>query len=245
VRYLELADALRERALLDRPPGGALPSEAELGREFQVSRVTVRRALEQLRREGIVTSRQGAGWFVAHDPVRQPLGRVTTIEAALEAAGALARREVVEFGFEAASATIAADLALDAGSDVLRVKRIVLADNAPFAVVTVWVPGDLGADLSRADVARAPFYDLLPLHGIALGRALQTVDADALDVVDAQLLGVPAGTPVLLCRRVTYTVDDRPVLASEHRYPSGRTHLEIEFPSVAFELPRDVGALNG
>jgi hypothetical protein len=48
--------------------------------------------------------------------------------------------------------------------------------------------------------------------------------------------------PVLVCRRVTYSADGRPVLSSEHRYPSGRTHLEIEFPSVAFEAPKNAGA---
>jgi GntR family transcriptional regulator len=246
VRYLDLADTLRARlAVGNHAPGGGLPSEAQLGREYAASRVTVRRALEVLRSEGLVTSRQGAGWFVALDPVRQPLGRITTIEAALEAAGAVAQRDVVEFRFEPAPAAVAADLAVATGTDVLRVKRVVRADGEPFAVVTVWVPGALGADLSRADVERASFYDLLPLRGIALGRATQTIDADALDATDAHLLGVAAGTPVLVCRRTTFTTDGRPALSSEHRYPSGRTHLEIEFPSVAFSEVRELGARAG
>jgi DNA-binding GntR family transcriptional regulator len=189
-----------------------------------------------------VTSRQGAGWFVAFDPVRQPLGRITTIEAALEAAGAVARRDIVEFRFEAAPAGVANSLSVPPGAEVLRVKRVVRADGAPFAVVTVWVPGDLGADLSRADVERSPFYDLLPLRGVELGRATQTIDAGALDAPDARLLDVETGTPVLVCHRVTYAADGRAVLASEHLYPSGRTHLEIEFPSVAFAAPKNAGA---
>jgi GntR family transcriptional regulator len=243
VRYLELADALRARlAVGNHAAGGALPSESALGREYAVSRVTVRRALELLRAEGLVSSRQGAGWFVALDPVRQPLGRITTIEAALEAAGSLATRDVVEFGFEPAPAAVASTFAIDPAAHVLRVKRVVRADGEPFAVVTVWVPADLGADLSRADVERSPFYDLLPLRGVELGRARQTVDADALDATDARLLDLAPGIPVLVCRRTTYTADGRAVLASEHRYPSGRTHLEIEFPSVAFEAPKNAGA---
>ena len=119
-------------------------------------------------------------------------------------------------------------------------KRVVRADGEPFAVVTVWVPGDLGADISRADVERAPFYDLLPLRGVDLGRAKQSIDADAADADDARLLGVTVASPVLVCRRVTYAADGRPALSSEHRYPSGRTHLEIEFPSVAFDAPTNV-----
>jgi DNA-binding GntR family transcriptional regulator len=244
MRYLDLADALRARvAVGNHAAGGALPSEAQLGREYGASRVTVRRALELLRAEGLVSSRQGAGWFVALDPVRQPLGRITTIEAALEAAGAEARRDIVEFRFEPATAEVAGSLGIPAGADVLRVERVVRADGEPFALVTVWVPGDLGADLSRADVERSPFYDLLPVRGVELGRAVQTIDAAALDDRDAQRLGVAPGSPTLVCRRVTYAADGRAVIASEHRYPSGRTHLEIEFPSVAFEK-KVIGADN-
>ena len=113
-----MADGLRARlAHGDVAAGGALPSEAELGAQWSASRVTVRRALERLRDEGLVTSRRGSGWFAAHDPVRQPLGRITTVEAALEAAGAHPERRVLEFAFEPASPTVAAALELQASGD--------------------------------------------------------------------------------------------------------------------------------
>ena len=234
VRYLDVADALRARlASGEYGPGGALESEADLGRELAASRVTVRRALELLRSEGLVSSRRGSGWFVALDPVRQPLGRVTTVEAALEAAGALPERRVLEFGFEHASAEVAAALDLAPGGDVLRVRRLSLADGEPFAIVTVWVSGELGAHLSRSEVERATFYDLLPLRGVELGRATQTIGADLATDDDANLLGVAPSAPLLVCSRVTRDAAGAPVLVSEHRYPASRTHFEIEFPSVA------------
>ena len=234
MRYLDVAATLRERlASGEHGPGGSLESEAELGRLLGASRVTVRRALELLRSEGLVTSRRGSGWFVALDPVRQPLGRVTTVEAALEAAGARPSRRVLEFGFEIASAAVAADLGLTAGADVLRVRRLSLADGEPFAIVTVWVSGDLGAPLSRSDVEHATFYDLLPLRGIELGRVTQTIGAGLATPEDARLLGVETGDPLLVCTRITRTTDGAPVLASEHRYAAARTRFEIEFPSVA------------
>jgi GntR family transcriptional regulator len=157
VRYLELADAIRARvAAGDVGPGGALASEAELSREYGASRVTVRRALDQLRREGLVISRRGSGWFAALDPVRQPLGRVTTVEAAVEAAGARPSRRILSFAFVAAPAPVAGALGLRDDADVLRVERVNTADDEPFAFVTVWVRGDLGAGLSRAPRERAP-----------------------------------------------------------------------------------------
>jgi GntR family transcriptional regulator len=230
VRYLDLADALRARiAARDVGAGGALSGELDLAREYGTSRVTVRRALDLLRREGLVTSRRGAGWFAAVDPVRQPLGRVTTVEAAVEAAGARPGRKILAFGFVEATVPVADALGIERGAEVLRVERVNLADDEPFALVTVWVRGAVGADVSRADVERATFYDLLPLRGVELASAQQTITAEIAVAAVAKRLACPTGSPLLVCRRVTHDVTGAPVLVSEHRYPADRTTFEIDF----------------
>ena len=238
MRYLDLAEALRER--IAGGVTGALPSEAELGREYGVSRVTVRRALELLRDEGLVTSRRGIGWFVAVDPVRQALGRVTTVEAALEAAGARAERRILEFVFEPAPADVAKTLDLPADGEVLRATRLNLADGEPFAVVTVWVAAALGANLSRAEVERSTFYDLLPLQGVEPGRVVQTITAVAADRTTANRLAVAVGAPILAVQRVTYDRHGDAVIVAEHRYAAHLTALEVEFPT-----PTNPGARHG
>jgi GntR family transcriptional regulator len=227
VRYLDLADELRSRIV--RGATGALPSESSLAAELGVSRVTVRRALELLRAEGLVHSRRGAGWFVTVDPVRQPLGRVTTVEGALEAAGAEPSRRVLEFRFEPASAGVAKTLGLAADAEVLRVTRLELADGEPFAIVTVWLTGGVGAGLSRADVERSTFTDLLPLQGVEPARVTQSITAIAAERTDAARLGVPAGAPLLACRKVTYDRTGLAVMMSDHRYAAHRTVFEVEF----------------
>jgi GntR family transcriptional regulator len=234
MRYLDLATELRNRiAGGDVGPGGALPSEATLGRNFGVSRVTVRRALELLRDEGLVASRHGSGWFVAVDPVLQVVGRFSTVEAALEAAGRTATREVLEFAFEPAPPEVAQALALGGHTEVLRVRRLNRAGKDPFALVTVWVPAHLGAHLSRADVERATFYDLLPLAGVEPARAVQVVTADTASPDDATRLEVPEGSALLVCRRTTSDREGHPLIVSEHRYPAHLTSFEVELPSVA------------
>jgi GntR family transcriptional regulator len=189
----------------------------------------VRRALDLLRQEGLVVSRRGAGWFVAVDPVRQPLGRVTTVEAAVEAAGSRPGRRVMTFGFLPAPPAVATALRVDAAAEALRVERVNLADDEPFAFVIVWVRADLGADVSRADVERSPFYDLLPVRGVELTHAHQTITAELADAAIARALGCATGDPLLLVRRVTFDASGAPALYSEHRYPSERTAFEIEF----------------
>jgi len=225
IRYQEIADELRERAQ-DASPGSVLPSEAEMSAEFGVSRVTVRRALEMVRDEGLIAARQGFGWFVATEPVRQSLGSLATIESHLEGVGKLSERKIEEFAFEKPPQRVAQILG---ASQVLRVKRVNLADGVPFAVVTVWCPAELGASLSRRDVERRPFYELLDIE---LRGATQTIGADLAGEVDADLLGVPTGSPVLRCQRVTTAVTGEPVLVSEHLFPAHRTEFVVDLPQA-------------
>jgi len=225
IRYQEIADELRDRAR-SGAPGSVLPSESELSAEFSASRVTIRRALELVREEGLIDARQGFGWFVATEPVRQSLERLGTIEAHLEQSGREAERQIEEFAFVTPPARVQRQLGVD---QVLRVKRVNLADGQPFAVVTVWCPAELGRTLSREDVEQRPFYELL---GVELHGATQTIGADSAQATDAELLDVPVGSPVLRCLRVTTDIDRNPVLMSEHIFPAHRTEFVVDLPHV-------------
>lgn len=227
IRYRLIADELRERVRSGRYAAGRLlPSEAELGSEFGASRVTVRRALEVLRDESVVDARQGFGWFVAQDPLQQDLGHLATIEAQLANSGIRPARRVLEFELVEASGRVRAVLGK---GRVVRVKRLNLADGEPFAVVTVWCPARLGERLSVADVEASSFYELIE---VPLSGAVQTIGADAASPDDAELLGVPAGSPVLRCERTTSDLQGRAVLLSEHVFPAHRTEFVVELPHV-------------
>ncbi|MDO9176520.1 MAG: GntR family transcriptional regulator [Actinomycetota bacterium] len=225
IRYQEIAHTMRDR-VHEVGPGHVLPSESDLSAEFGVSRVTVRRALETLRDEGLVESRQGFGWFVATAPLQQQLTRLDTIERQLEERGVHPERQILEFAFVAAPPHVAERLGC---TQVLRVKRRNLADGAPFAVVTVWCPAELGEHLSRRDVERKPFYELL---GVALRGATQTIGAAAASASDAALLEVPVDSPVLRCERLTTTEAGQPILLSEHIFPAHRTEFVVELPQA-------------
>ncbi|HEC08884.1 MAG TPA: GntR family transcriptional regulator [Acidimicrobiales bacterium] len=223
IRYRQIAGELARRLESDStPPGGLLPSEAELGREFGVSRVTVRRALESLREEGLVASRQGFGWFRAAEPVRQTLARLGTIEDQLEASGLTSERKVLSFAFVSPPGPVAEILG---EGQVLEVRRLHLADSRPFGLVTVWCPDDLGREISRADVERHSFVDLLD---VSFGGATQTIGASLAGGDDAELLGVAETSPVLWARRVTRDSLGRPVLVAEHVFAAHLTEFVVE-----------------
>ncbi len=225
IRYQEIAEELRNR-FADAPVGSVLPSESEMSAEFEASRVTIRRALELIRDDGLIAARQGFGWYIAGEPVRQSLGSLGTIESQVEGVGKLSERKIEEFAFEDAPERVRKILGVD---QVLRVKRVNLADGEPFAVVTVWCPADLGAALSRRDVERRPFYELLDVE---LRGATQTIGADLASAADASLLGVPVGAPLLRCQRVTTDQAGRALLLSEHVFPAHRTEFVVELPQA-------------
>jgi len=223
IRYQEIAQVLKER-IAAVGAGHVLPSESDLSTEFGVSRVTVRRALETLRDERLVESRQGFGWYSATAPLQQRLTQLETIERQLEERGMRPQRQIIEFAFVAAPSHVAEKLHCE---QVLRVKRVNRADGDPFAVVTVWCPAELGNGMSRRDVERRPFYELL---GISLRGATQTIGAAAASTEDAALLEVPAGSPVLRCERLTTSIAGEPILLSEHIFPAHRTEFVVDLP---------------
>lgn len=225
IRYQQIADELRG-VVGEVGPGGLLASESALSKRFNASRVTVRKALDLLRDEGLIDSRQGFGWFAATEPVPQRLNSLTTIESQLGERGMRAARRVLEFAFVDSTPRVAEVLGCE---QVLRVKRLNLANGSPFAVVTVWCPADHGHQLSRREVEAKPFYELL---NVQLRGATQTIVADAATVDEAALLSVPVGSPVLRCERVTTDTHGHPVLLSEHVFAGLRTQLVVDLPNA-------------
>ncbi|GAB2692396.1 GntR family transcriptional regulator [Thalassiella azotivora] len=231
-RFSRLAHELRERiALGELGDSGALESEAELGRRYGVSRVTVRRALEVLRDEGLVESRRGAGWFVTGSSFHQRLamGTFRHAESAIAEAGAVVDRDVVRFGYEPLPAAQAAALRLQEGADALRSRSVRSVDGVPLDVATEWVPAAYAGAISRADAQRTGIWETLQRGGQRIGTVRQSITAGVTTDDDADLLHVTAGTPVLLVRRLALSAQDAPLALSDHRYLAHRFTLEVEF----------------
>ncbi len=231
IRYRDIAQALRTDVEAgDVGSGNALPSESALSRRFSASRVTVRKALDLLRDEGLISSRQGSGWFVAVDPLRQSLGRLGTIEAQLTASNRSSERDVFGFAFTDPPPWV---VAIIGDQPVLEVQRMNLADGQPFARVTVWVPQELGQHLTRAQVQDSPIYDVL---GVELGDTTQTIGAAIVGEADAARFDIAPGSPVLVCTRVTNSATGEPVLVSEHVFPAHLTEFVVDLAQVASSM---------
>lgn len=233
LRYRQVADAIRQRVGAGEYASGALETEAELGRIYAVSRITVRKALELLRQEGILISRKGSGWRVAVDPLRQVLGSFPTVEAALLDDGHDFKRRILQFSYEHPPPDIARRLILAEGQDALLVRRLNYADEHVFDLVTTWVPANIAGPLSRTDVESHGVYGSLRQHGILIGEVLQTITAAIAAPDAARLLGIHADSPILVVEQMTTDPAGRPIKLSQHRYPAHRMHLEVRIAAGA------------
>ncbi len=231
-RYVAIAEDLHDQIRGRHfAPGEYLPSEAALSQHYQVSRITVRKALERLRDELIVESRQGSGWFVAFRPLEQTLGSFGTIEEQLAEKGVTPRRKVLSSTRVTARGRLEEILG---SGEFLEVRRLNLVDEIPFARVTVWLPAAMAEGFSLRSFEEHSFYDLLsrsPLLRRPLVSARQTIAATAISARDAALLNVPTGSPALMCERITFDLAGLPVLFSEFVFPGSRTQFVTDLTS--------------
>jgi DNA-binding GntR family transcriptional regulator len=231
LRYLRIAAELRRLVTSGEiAPGRLLPSESELAEEHRASRVTIRKALAQLKHDGIVDSRQGFGWYVVAAPLRQSLRDLTTIERQIRAAGREPSRELVHFAFRPTPPALTGVLTTEAVLEITRIDRI---DGQPFATATVWVRADLAAGLSPGALERRPLSEQL---GVELGGATQTITAVSSTKQDSGLLGVPEGAPLLRVERTTWDADGRRILRSDARYNPLLTELVADSPPARHDL---------
>jgi len=242
-RWSVLAQDLRERiALGDVGESGELESEAGLGARYGVSRVTVRRALELLRDEGLISSRRGSGWFVVGASFRQQLalGTFRHAASAVAEAGGRTTRRVVEFGYRATPEPTAGLLGLGTDAECLFSRSVRLVDGIPLDVVTEWVPAESAGSISRDDAEHDGIWQTLQRAGRVVETVRQTITAGVATTSDAGALDVGKGSPLLLVRRLAIAADGHPLALSDHRYLAHRFALEVEFhgwTSAAAEPP--------
>jgi len=215
--YLRLQHGLRQ--LIEQGTlavGEALPSERDLAAALDVSRVTVRKALQGLVRDGLLTQRRGAGNFVAV-PVEQPLSRLTSFSEDMRARGLTPSVVWLERTQGVATPREAMALNLSPGTGVSRLHRLRRADDRPMAVELATVPRCFLDDPNRVQDS---LYATLAKSGFHPGRALQHIRAEVLAAQMAELLEVPPGSAALYIERQSFLASGVPVEFTRSHYRS-------------------------
>jgi GntR family transcriptional regulator len=218
----------------DLAAGVRLPPERRLAASLGVSRMTVRQALGELERDGLlrrVVGRAG-GTFVRESSVGRGSPDAVGLSALLRRRGLASGVEVISAGVEPARRRTAAALGIARNERVVVVVRLRLAGGKPLAIERSSFPARLFPDLEDMDVGGS-LYGLMDAgFGLRPTRAVEQLETAAARPSDARILGVRRGEPVLLVERVGYAADDTAVEFSRDRFRGDRTRIVIESSPV-------------
>ena len=186
-------------------PGARVESEFELMAHYGVSRATIRQALGQLVAEGYLEIRRGLGTFVATPKMEQGLGGFYSFSREIEARGMRPGTRVLGIGVEGASRTVATALGVDAGTPVVALRRLRLADEEPLITETSYLPAARFPDLESRDLEQRRLYDTLASdYGVRPMRAHEVFEPVLLTADEASLLHKHRGDPALVVERTTF-----------------------------------------
>ncbi len=229
--YHQLYEILRQTITRGEwQPDDILPSELELMERYQVSRITVRQALDQLVNEGLIYRQRGRGTFVAHPPVEQALTRIISFTEDMRQRGFIPGTQVLSAELIPASPEIAGQLQVEPGEMLARLERLRLADNEPMSLeesllVHRYCPGIL-----NHNYAATPLREALEQHyNLQLVRARQSIRAIVAPRKLAEQLAIPPNSALLYIERISYSQHGVPVefLRLYHRGDRYVLHNEL------------------
>ena len=235
VKYHSIRDEIRD-LIADLDVGEALPPERALATELGVSRMTLRRAIDELAREGLITRRQGAGTFVAEPKVAPSLA-ATSFSQDMRERGLVPSSRTLSIEELLAGPQLARRLELSPSERILRIVRLRLADAAPMAIETLHVPLDLIGPLESDDLEDASFYELLTRKGVTIDHGVQSIEPTVTDEGASEVLEVPLRSPALLFEQTTWCTDGRAVEFVRSVYRGDRYRLTATLS--AFDADRD------
>ncbi|TMJ35577.1 MAG: GntR family transcriptional regulator [Alphaproteobacteria bacterium] len=216
--YLKLKrlviDAIAQGTLADRD---AIPGERDLARMLGISRVTVRKAFADLVADGVLVQRRGSGTFVAPKTgrIQLPLSRLTSFTEDMRLRGIETFSDWLDRSVALPTPEESLVLALSPGDKVIRLHRLRRADGKPLAIERSSIPHRFLPDPMAVETS---LYAALTERGLKPVRALQRLHAVALSKGDADLLGLPEGSPALFTERVAYLTDGRVIEFTRSHY---------------------------
>jgi GntR family transcriptional regulator len=217
-------------------PEEKLPSENDLAKKFDVSRVTIRRALQSLESEDIIYRCQGLGSFVSDTRAPHNLVRLTDFNEDMAKAGLNASSKVHKFKIIEAPAWLLAPLQVEEGTKVMQIDRLRLADNNPVAFDSTWLPILYGQLLTEDKLKSSTIYKILEdEYDIRVIRGTYRFTAETADNTLAKELKIEKGAPLLLIERSTFTIGNKPVYFQRRYYRSDKVMYEMTLERSQYE----------
>ena len=200
-----------------------LPSERELAEQYEVSRMTVRQALQKLRLEGLIYHERGIGTFVNNRKIDVHTRNLNGFSDEMTSLGLKPSSRVLTFKRELATADVMNNLHLGAGAEIVRLERLRLADDEPMAFEQTFLPAYLFPKLEEYDLTINSLYQVLTeKYDLQMYHAEEILEAKAATRFVAKQLEIRAGAPVLVVHRVVFSESNQPIESAHTTYRADR-----------------------
>jgi GntR family transcriptional regulator len=213
-------------------PGMRLPPERELCQQLNISRVTLRKALNKLVDDGVLSASHGRGWYVAENAGAAGKEFPNSLESFTETAarmGLVASSRVLRAETKPASLDQAEELSIAPGTPLFHLERVRLLNDVPIALDVTRIPAQLAPALAAADFSVDSLYEKLAEAGIEPLRADATIEAREADTAAAENLDLAVGKPVLVMRQLAVDRAEHPLFVSTITYAGDRYRLRTFF----------------
>lgn len=220
--YLQIEQILTERITRgELRPGDLIPSEPAMCEQYGVSRMTARKAVDYLVRQGVVERQRGKGTFVCEREqalkIALPLDKHLTSSEVADFLNSPIKNHLLHLAKQPASREVADSLSIREGDEIWFMKRLRLVGNTPFVFERSYMIAEPFADLSEADLSDSK-YTYLAKRGYAVGGSKKEIRAELPAQEVRELLGLRRDEPVLFARSVAFFDDKRPFEVSEIYY---------------------------
>lgn len=210
-------------------PGEQIPPESELCAMYDVSLITVRKALQQLEVEGLVRRMQGRGTFVAEKKVNDLILQSMTGTFAFSPPAQTAySTRVIEKGIELPDAIVMEKLGLRSNQKVIKLVRLRIVDGLPFYWTKAYLPERLCPGLLEEDFEKKSLYEILKSrYGLVVFSAIRAIETRIASSLGKNYLAVSPGTPINVISSVSYLKDGSALEYSKNYFRSDRVRFEV------------------
>jgi GntR family transcriptional regulator len=232
--YVQIAEGFLDRIESgELAPGDRLPPERELSDLLSVNRMTVRRALRMLEGQGLLIRRQGAGTYVAEPKIERQASQLFPFTRGMEQRGYKPGIRLITFEKRPAETSIAQKLGIAVAAPVFRAYRLRTLNQEAVMLEDFTVPASIFPDFDRHDLSNRSLYEIFAKeYNLVISQAHQSLEPVIASEYEAHLLGVDAGAPMMLERRLAFDEYHRPVEYSKDLYRGDRFRFITEIASL-------------
>jgi GntR family transcriptional regulator len=228
-QYIQIADSLLDQIESgELAPGSRLPSERTLSELFDVNRLTLRRALSRLEANGLIIRKHGKGNYIAEPKIERQTRQLISFTNGIKRRGLAPGAKVINIEERPVEATIARQLKIPVLTQVIYILRLRMINKEPVMLEQFWVPANCFPGLENQDLGNRSVYEIMENeYGIKMTKAQRSLEPVIATKFEAEILGIDAGAPLMMERRLGFDQNSNCVEFSKDLYRGDRFRFII------------------